>query len=108
MLLVRIMVAKIIDTEALIRILRETPVQQSNPDWNCVSWVKEALERLRAEAETEGTVVGRHKLEWELVRGAAMRYCRAKRKARRFERTTSDRVNFVPTFNLAEGYEAVE
>lgn len=43
MLLVRIMVGKVADENRLVKILWNTPIQQRQPGWNCVLWVKEAL-----------------------------------------------------------------
>ncbi|KKK25449.1 hypothetical protein AOCH_006510 [Aspergillus ochraceoroseus] len=49
MLLVRIVVGKVADGSRLVEILRSTPIRQGQPGWNCVSWVKEALESLEAD-----------------------------------------------------------
>ncbi|PLB44812.1 hypothetical protein P170DRAFT_367189 [Aspergillus steynii IBT 23096] len=103
MLLVRIMVAKIIDKTDLVGVLRETPVRQDTPGWNCVGWVKEALERVQA----NGQMVGRQMLEWEAIRNEAMRYCQMKRDQHRFDGKGSFDIQTVPTFDLIEGREIV-
>jgi hypothetical protein len=51
MLLVRIMIGKVEDGNQLVEILRTTPVPKSQPEWNCVSRVKEALETLEADSK---------------------------------------------------------
>jgi hypothetical protein len=47
MLLIRVTVAKILEPEKLDVILRAIPVVQNDPTWNCITWVKNALEELR-------------------------------------------------------------
>ncbi|KAF7714531.1 Uncharacterized protein PECH_008421 [Penicillium ucsense] len=71
MLLVRIMVGKVADGTRLVEIMRNTPIRQGQPGWNCVSWVKEALEMLSVDSKALGTSV----IEWEKVRNAGMDYC---------------------------------
>ncbi|KAK1140991.1 hypothetical protein N8T08_009737 [Aspergillus melleus] len=103
MLLVRILVAKIIEKDRLMSLLRETPVEQSTPGWNCVAWVKEAL----GKANADGKVLGRGVLDWGVVRDAAMRYCQTKRDEHRFDGKGSFDMESVPTFDLIEGKETV-
>ncbi|CAG7938098.1 unnamed protein product [Penicillium nalgiovense] len=55
MLIVRIMVGKVEDANRLAEILRATPIRQGTAEWNCVSWVREALERLDADSRALGT-----------------------------------------------------
>ncbi|RAL17364.1 uncharacterized protein BO97DRAFT_409809 [Aspergillus homomorphus CBS 101889] len=81
MLLVRVMIAKIENRARLAEILRRTPIRQGQAGWNCVSWVKEALERLTAKWKVLGTNV----VEWETVRHAAMDYCQQKKNQHRFD-----------------------
>lgn len=71
MLLVRVIVGKVADGNRLVEILRNTPIRQGRPGWNCVSWVKEALEMLKADIKALGTGI----TEWGKVRSEAMGYC---------------------------------
>ncbi|KAJ5189668.1 hypothetical protein N7491_008287 [Penicillium cf. griseofulvum] len=49
--------------------------------WNCVFWVKEALEVIKVDPKALGTsVVG-----WERVRNEAMAYCQRKKDQHRFD-----------------------
>lgn len=57
MLLVRVMVGKVADGNQLVESLRNTPIRQDQPGWNCVAWVKEALEMLKADTKALGTSV---------------------------------------------------
>ena len=81
MLLVRIMIGKIVDKECLLSILRNTPIRQGQPGWNCVAWVKEALETLKADNKALGTSV----LDWNKVRDVSMGYCQRKKDEHRFD-----------------------
>ncbi len=71
MLLVRIMIGKVEDKARLVSVLHNTPIRQGQPGWNCVIWVKEVLEGLKADGKAMGISV----LEWETVRDEAMKYC---------------------------------
>ncbi|MCJ1246431.1 hypothetical protein MMC30_003638 [Trapelia coarctata] len=103
MLLVRIMIGKVADVERAVSILRSVPVVQGSQTWNCVVWVKNALEGLQA----DGKAMGTSKLEWRVVRDAAMRYCQHKRDQHRFDGTTSVDTSKAPTYDLLEGREAI-
>ena len=46
MILIRITVAKILKPEQVEMILKAIPVVQNDPTWNCITWVKNALEEL--------------------------------------------------------------
>ncbi|KAJ5780060.1 hypothetical protein N7457_005220 [Penicillium paradoxum] len=61
------MVGKVADGNRLVKILRNTPIRQGQPGWNCVSWVKEALEMLKDDSKALGTSV----VAWEKVRNGA-------------------------------------
>ena len=52
MILVRVMVAKIPEPTALAQKLREVKVNNDDPSWNCVTWVKEALAAIKQEKKT--------------------------------------------------------
>lgn len=101
MLLVRVMVGKVADGNQLVESLRSTPIRQAQPGWNCVSWVKEALEKLKADTKALGTSV----IEWERVRSEAMGYCQRKKDQHRFDGQGNFDMSKVPTFDLMERKE---
>ena len=57
MLLVRVMIGKVKNKERLLGVLRKTSIRQDAPGWNCVVWVREALEGLKADEKALGTSV---------------------------------------------------
>lgn len=75
MLLFRVIVGKVEQRERLKEILRSFPIRQGQPGWNCVGWIKEALEKIRA----DGRVVVTSVLDWETVDKEAMAYCQRKK-----------------------------
>ncbi|KAF8119968.1 hypothetical protein EV363DRAFT_1408816 [Boletus edulis] len=99
--LVRIRIAKIVDTTRLLETLRNIPVTSDSPTWNCVSWVRQALQAL---GESEG-ILGRRNLGWEMVRDAAMRYVTKKRDEGRFSQEGDWDTSKVPTYDLIEECE---
>lgn len=103
MLLVRIMIGKVEDKARLVSVLRNTPIRQGQPGWNCVIWVKEVLEGLKADGKAMGTSV----LEWESVRDEAMKYCQRKQDQHRFDGQGSYDSSKAPTYDLVEGKETI-
>lgn len=103
MLLVLIMIAKVKDHRQLSNALRSTPIRQGLTGWNCVFWVKEALERLQRETKALGTKV----IEWETVRDGAMLYCQRKKDEHRFDGKGEFGMSKVPTYDLIERKETV-
>ncbi|KAK2811586.1 hypothetical protein FQN50_001928 [Emmonsiellopsis sp. PD_5] len=103
MLLVRIVVGKVADGNHLADILRSTPIRQGQPGWNCVFWVKEALERLKADAKALGTSA----IEWDKVRNEAMDYCQRKRDQHRFDGQGDFDMRKVPTYDIMERKEII-
>ena len=111
MLLVRILIAKVKDRSALEAILRTIPIragQPEHPGWNCVGWVKEALETIQAH-EKKDKALGTAILDWQTVRDAAMEYIDKKRAQGRWTEEARNTFNMsaVPTFDLLESTETV-
>lgn len=104
MLLVRIMIGKIENKARVIRLLRNNPIKQGRPGWNCVVWVEEALEALKADGKAMGTSI----LEWERIRDGAMNYCQRKKDQHRFDGQGSYDVSKAPTYDLIQGKETIE
>lgn len=103
MLLVRIMVGKVADGIRLVEILRRTPIRQGQPGWNCVFWVKEALETIKRDGKAVGTSV----IEWDKVRNQAMGYCQHKKDQHRFDGRGNFDMRKVPTFDLMSLKEVI-
>jgi hypothetical protein len=103
MLLVRIMIAKVENNSQLTSILRSTPIKQGEQGWNCVLWIKEALEKFEADDKVLGTSV----IEWERVRDGAMTYCQRKKDQHRFDGKGNFDMSKVPTYDLIERKEKI-
>lgn len=101
MLLIRIMVGKVVNNQQLESILRTTPIRQGEEGWNCISWVKEAFERLQTDQHALGTSV----TEWAMIRDRAMSYCQAKKEQHRFDGQGDFELGKAPTYDLIEGIE---
>lgn len=103
MLLVRIMIGKVEDKNRLTAILRNTPIKQGQPGWNCVWWVKEALERVKDDGKALGTSV----LEWEKVKDGAMCFCQKKKDEHRFDGKGNFDMGRAATYDLIEQKETI-
>lgn len=103
MILVRVMIAKVKNRDRLISILRNVPIRPDVPGWNCVEWLKEALELL----ENDGKALGTRVTEWRTVRNAAMDYCQRKKDEHRFDGEAQFDMTIVPTYDLLERGETM-
>ncbi|OAL28656.1 hypothetical protein AYO20_09380 [Fonsecaea nubica] len=99
MVLVRVLIGKINDLPCLDAILCQTPVKDGVKDWNCVAWLKGALELVGKDKAALGTSV----IAWETARKAAMEYCNQKKAAGRF--STQYYPEKIPTYDLLERKE---
>lgn len=45
-LLTKISVGNVVDIDHMLEIIRDVPIHQDNSDWNCVTWIHEALDEL--------------------------------------------------------------
>jgi hypothetical protein len=106
MLLVRVLIGKVTNMQRLESILQDIPVRQGDPAWNCVIWVKQALEKLQA----DGKAVGTSRLDWPRVRDAAMKYVQDNKDQHRFDgRAPQGKFDMkkAATFDLLEGREVI-
>lgn len=102
MILVRVVVAKIVDQQRMENILRRNvPIRTGNPSWSCVAWVKEAYETLMA----DGGVSGTHAPNWQTVRDAAMWYAGYKARMHRFDGRGQFDVTKVATLDILRNGE---
>lgn len=104
MLLVRIMIAKIENQASLENILRSVPLRQGEPGWNCVGWVKEALQLLMAGDKVLGA---NSVVEWKTVRDIAMSYCQQKRIQHRFDGKGDFDTEKPATYDLLQEKEVI-
>jgi len=98
MILVRVLVGKVVDGDRLKHLLHSVPVVEGDETWNCVIWVRDALELL----ERDGKAIGTRQLVWKIVRDAAMAYCQKKREEHRFDQSFKGDRRQVPTYDLLE------
>jgi hypothetical protein len=79
--LVRILIAKVENMERLHEILRCVPIRQQKPVWNCVGWVQEAIQNLKADKKA----LGASETYWPMIRDAAAGYVEIKKLEGRFD-----------------------
>jgi hypothetical protein len=104
MLLVRIMIGKVEKMDRLASAVRRVPIRQGETGWNCVSWVKEALEALTADGKALGTSV----TEWPVVRDGAMWYIHKKKAEHRFDGKGNFNMRLAATYDLLGGKETIQ
>ena len=102
-LLVRIMVGKIVDEKRLLDVLSKVPIVHEDWSWNCVIWVKHALEALQADGRAVGTAV----LDWNVVRDKALAYHREKLAQGRLKEVGMLNRAPSPTYDLLRGEETI-
>lgn len=110
MILVRILVGKIRKKAKLEAILRTIPVRGQTPGWNCVSWVKEALETLQQHQVSGQRIFESHQLDWDTIRYWALWYVQYKEATHRFDGQAEQGVfdtMKVATYDLLKGSETI-
>lgn len=93
MIVLRVAVAKAVDTAALQRILRKVPFVQNDRSWNCLSWVREPFLRLVADDCGKGNVQARH---WRQIEEKTREYAKKMRDQRR------ETTHLIPTVHWWE------
>lgn len=104
--MVRVLVAKVLEVDRLSAVLKQVPVRSGEEGWNCVLWVKEALNLVSA----DDRCLGRKVTEWKAVRDAAMDYVERKKAEGRFDVKVvrgNPAMTKAATYDLIEGKEAV-
>ncbi|KAI1117982.1 hypothetical protein F5Y14DRAFT_447391 [Nemania sp. NC0429] len=81
MLLTRVIIGKVLDKGRLRSIIGGIPVRPETPGWNCVGWVREAVDAVLRDDRALGTTVE----TWAEVKDTAMHYIEAKRASHRFD-----------------------
>ncbi|KAK2596537.1 hypothetical protein N8I77_013423 [Diaporthe amygdali] len=107
MILVRVIIGKVTNAERVAALLREVPVRDNQSGWNCVWWLREALEMLRA----DGKALSRSSsIAWEDAGKAAMEFVHRKEREHRFDGRAAPGwfdMNRVATYDLLRGEEIV-
>ncbi|KAF2844340.1 hypothetical protein T440DRAFT_525650 [Plenodomus tracheiphilus IPT5] len=101
--LVRVMIAKIEKKDRFRSIVRNTLIREGVEGWNCVMWVQEALQNLKADGKALGTGV----TEWTKVRNATMEYCQRKNEEHRFDAQGTYDILKAPMYDLVERKERI-
>ncbi|KAJ8106068.1 hypothetical protein ONZ43_g7188 [Nemania bipapillata] len=101
MLLCRVIIGKVEDIDRLRSIFQRTPIRADTPGWNCVEWVKEAVES----AMQDGKALAACAESWSKVRDAAMWYVEKKKADHRFDGTKVYNYNRAATWDLLENSE---
>jgi hypothetical protein len=97
------MIGKVEKMDRLVNTLRSIPIRQGEQGWNCVSWVREALEAIQADGKALGTAI----IEWSKVRDAAMAYCQKKRDEHRFDGRGDYDMTKAATYDLIDQKETI-
>jgi hypothetical protein len=69
-------IGKVVDMDRLLEILRDIPIPQNEPDWNCVNWMREALDEIshdQTALEIEGLGADWQALRDSVMKAAALR-----------------------------------
>lgn len=103
MVLVRVIVGKVANATRLESALRSTPIKGGQPGWNCVVWVKDALEAL----EKDGRALGTSNTDWSTIRDTAMHYVEGKKAQHRFDGKGNFDMSKVATWDMLERKEVV-
>jgi hypothetical protein len=69
-LLATIPLGEIVDMDHLLEILRDTPIHQGEVNWNCVSWIRKALDDLSH--DSTAITLGALARDWPTLRDSAM------------------------------------
>nr|POE49203.1 hypothetical protein CFP56_32353 [Quercus suber] len=101
-LLARITIAKIDNEDRLIRILRNLPVIQNDPDWRCRTWVASALDAMAR----DGKAVGTSELDWKNIETFAREYVSRKHAGGRYG-SGIDMLAAKPTYDMMTHQETI-
>ncbi|KAI9751895.1 MAG: hypothetical protein M4579_005852 [Chaenotheca gracillima] len=102
MILIRVLIAKVLDYEKLEEIIRNAPVVQDDPSWTCRIWVKNTVAILAAKK----CAIGTSTMDWAKIEETARTYVRQKKDEHRFDGMGHyDRK--VATWDVIEGQEIV-
>jgi len=101
--LVRLLIAKVRDKDRAIEVLRNVPILDEDPSWNCVIWTQDALRALSSDKKALGT----RKSDWDYVKTEALRYIEEKIAQHRFDQIGTFDMGKAATYDLLQGRETV-
>lgn len=111
MILVRVVIGKVGNLERMASVLRQVPVHQNQPGWNCVSWLQDALNALRRDGKAlSGARSSIATASWEEDRDEALRFVREKEREHRFDGKATPGwfdMSQVATYDFLQGRELV-
>ncbi|KAF2208990.1 hypothetical protein CERZMDRAFT_91487 [Cercospora zeae-maydis SCOH1-5] len=103
MVLIRILFGKVADIKRLESIIRSIPMKGMEPGWNCVIWLKDVMDGLRADGKALGTSV----TDWSSIRDTAVQYVEAKTAQHRFDGQGQFDRSKVATWSLLDRKEVI-
>ena len=101
--LVRVLIAKVSDVDRTISLLRSVVIEDENPEWNCVIWVRSALEIL----DVDKKALGIRKMSWNVIRDTALKDVQDKESQHRFDGKGKFDLEKAATFDLLDQRESV-
>lgn len=101
-MLVRVVVGRVADMDRLKSLIRQVPVPMhpEDPNWNCVIWVKEALEAVIDDGKALSTSVD----SWDKARDEVMWYVEEKMDKRGQVSGVKQKVS---TWDMLDGKELI-
>ncbi|KAI1158390.1 hypothetical protein F5B18DRAFT_665241 [Nemania serpens] len=81
MLLTRLVIGKVLDKGRLRSIIGGIPVRPETPGWNCIVWVREAVDAVLRDGKALSSAVE----TWTEIKDTAMHYIEAKKASHRFD-----------------------
>lgn len=107
-LLVCVVIGKIVSLDLVEKLISQTPVYQvDHPDvekarsFNCLSWVRDALERVRLSGAVSSLP------DWGTIHKGALGYVHRKKLEGRWDAGSCDDCHSIPVLDLLIGYELV-
>lgn len=97
-ILVRVLLAEFIQDKTLEKLFAEAPVVQEDTNFNCITWVRQALLRMK-----EAGIIRIE--DWESIQRTALEYVHKKKQQGRFEASWEGNCSGVATFDLISGVE---
>ncbi|KAI1193015.1 hypothetical protein F5X97DRAFT_329028 [Nemania serpens] len=81
MLLTRVVIGKVLDKDRLRSVIGGIPVRPETPGWNCVGWVREAVDAVLKDDKALSSTVE----TWTEIKDTAMHYIESKKASHRFD-----------------------
>jgi hypothetical protein len=102
MSLVRVMIGKVEKKDVLADTIKGVQIRNEDPEWNCVIWVKEALEALLLAG-----ALGTNNAAWAKVRETVMWYMEKKKEEHRYDGQGGFDMDKPATFDMLKDKETI-